>query len=176
MAMMIKIIVSLVLLVVVLALVGFVLPKQFKIERSTVIAAPAEKIYPLIAEPKNWPKWGVWNQRDPQMKVTFSGATSGVGAKWSWESKSEGNGAMEFNTAEPNKQIGYILTFVDMGMESKGVLSLSAEGANTRIRWTNEGEFGGNPFVRYFGLIMDRMVGKDFEAGLNNLKALAEKP
>ena len=176
MGILIKILLGFLVFVVAIAIVGFLLPKQFKIERSAVIVASPEKIYPLIAEPKNWPKWGVWNQRDPQMKVSFSGATSGVGAKWSWESKSEGNGVMEFSTAEPNKQIGYILTFPDMGMESKGVLSLATEGAGTRIRWTNEGEFGGNPFLRYFGLIMDRMVGKDFEAGLNNLKALAEKP
>lgn len=176
MGILIKILLGFLVFVVAIAIVGFLLPKQFKIERSAVIAASAEKIYPLIAEPKNWPKWGVWNQRDPQMKVSFSGATSGVGAKWSWESKSEGNGVMEFSMAESNKQIGYILTFPDMSMESKGVLSLATEGVGTRIRWTNEGEFGGNPFLRYLGLIMDRMVGKDFEAGLNNLKALAEKP
>ena len=176
MGILIKIVLGLLVLVVAIAVVGFLLPKQFKVERTAVIVASAEKIYPLIAEPKNWPKWGVWSQRDPQMKISFSGPTGGVGAKWSWESKSEGNGVMEFSAAEPNKQIGYILTFAEMGMQSKGVLSLTPEGANTRIRWTNEGEFGGNPFLRYFGLIMDRMVGKDFETGLSNLKALAEKP
>lgn len=175
MAILIRIIIALVVLIVVVALIGFALPKQFKIERSAVIAVPAEKIYPLIAEPKNWPKWGLLNQRDPQMKVEFSGPVSGTGAKWSWQSKSEGNGVMEFMAADPNKQINYQLTFADFGMISHGVLSLAPEGTGTRIVWTNEGEFGGNPFMRYFGLLMDRMVGKDFEAGLSNLKILAEK-
>ena len=175
MAILIKIIVGLTVLAAAVALIGFALPNQFKIERSTVIAAPAEKIYPLIAEPKNWPRWGVWNQRDPQMKVEFSGPASGTGAKWSWQSKSEGNGVMEFMAADPNKQINYQLTFADFSMTSHGVLSLTPEGTGTRILWTNEGEFGGNPLMRYFGLVMDRMVGKDYEAGLINLKTLAEK-
>jgi uncharacterized protein YndB with AHSA1/START domain len=175
MSILIKIVVGLAVLVGLLALIGMLLPKQFRIERSIVIAAPAEKIYPLIADPRNWPKWGVWNRRDPNMKVEFSGAASGAGANWSWQSKSEGNGAMAFTAADPNRQITYQLTFVDFGMVSKGVLALAASGTGTQVRWTNEGEFGGNPFMRYFGLMMDRMVGKDFDAGLNNLKQLAEK-
>jgi uncharacterized protein YndB with AHSA1/START domain len=171
----VKILIGLALLALLLAVVGFMLPRQFRIERSMVMAAPAEKIYPLVSEPKNWTRWGVWNQRDPNMTLAFSGPASGVGAKWSWQSKSEGNGAMEFTGAEANRQIVYKLTFADMGMESKGVLSLVAEGTGTRVTWTNEGEFGNNPFVRYFGLMMDTMVGKDFDGGLKNLKVLAEK-
>lgn len=175
MSILIKIAASLALLVALVALIGLALPKNFRIERSVVINAPAGKIYPLIAEPKNWPQWGVWNQRDPNMQMEFSGATAGAGAKWSWRSKSEGNGAMEFTAAEPDKQIVYQLTFADMGMVSRGVLGLTPSGTGTKVSWSNEGEFGGNPFIRYFGLMMDSMVGKDFDAGLTNLKQLAEK-
>ena len=82
---------------------------------------------------------------------------------------------MEFSAADPNKQINYNLSSADMGMESQGVLSLTPEGSNTRVVWTNEGEFGKNPFIRYFGLWMDSQVGKDFEKSLSNLKTLAEK-
>ena len=171
----VKILIGLVALLVLLAIVGFMLPRQFRVERSMTMAASAEKIYPMVAEPKNWPKWGVWNQRDPGMKVEFSGPASGVGAKWSWQSKSEGNGGMEFTAAEPNKQIVYKLSFPEMGMESKGELSFAADGTGTKVTWTNEGEFGNNPFVRYFGLMMDGMVGKDFDGGLKNLKAIVEK-
>ena len=65
---------------------------------------------------------------------------------------------------------------LSIGMVSSGALTLAPSGAGTTVSWTNAGEFGGNPFMRYFGLMMDRMVGKDFDAGLNNLKQLAEKP
>ncbi len=176
MSILIKIVAGLATFIALLALIGMVLPKNFRIERSIVIAAPAGKIYPLIADPHMWPKWGVWNQRDPNMKMDFSGSASGAGAKWSWQSKSEGNGAMEFTAADPDKRIAYQLTFADFGMVSSGALTLAPSGAGTTVSWTNAGEFGGNPFMRYFGLMMDRMVGKDFDAGLNNLKQLAEKP
>ena len=162
-------------LAVLLTLVGFLLPSKFRVERSTEIRAPAEKVYALVQDPREWAKWTVWNQRDPQMTMSFSGAPSGQGAKWSWQSKSEGNGAMEFTRAEPSKLIEYRLSFPDFGMSSTGVLTLTGGATGTRVSWSNEGDMGANPYLHYFALIMDRMVGPDFEAGLARLKALAEK-
>jgi carbon monoxide dehydrogenase subunit G len=82
---------------------------------------------------------------------------------------------MEFTAAVPNRRVDYSLAFQDFGMSSRGQLRLTPEGEGTRVTWTNEGDMGGNPVNRYFGLLMDRMVGPDFEAGLANLKAAAER-
>jgi len=162
-------------LAVLLTLVGFLLPSKFRVERSTEIRAPAEKVYALVQDPREWAKWTVWNQRDPRMTMSYSGAPSGQGAKWSWQSKSEGNGAMEFTRAEPHKLVEYRLSFPDFGMSSTGLLTLTGGATGTRLSWSNEGEMGANPFMRYFALVMDRMAGPDFEQGLARLKALAEK-
>jgi uncharacterized protein YndB with AHSA1/START domain len=156
--------------------VGLLLPSKFRVERSTTINAPAEKIYGLVADPKAWGRWTVWNKRDPAMKIAYSGPPSGVGAKWSWESKTEGNGIMEFTRADPPKVVEFNLSFPDMKMTSQGSMVLEPSAASTKVTWSNYGDLGGNPLVRYFGLVMDRMVGPDFEAGLAGLKALAEKP
>lgn len=174
MAILLKAFIGLVLLVAVLAIIGFFLPGKFKVERSITIAAPAEKIYPMISETRKWPTWTVWNERDPNMKIDYAGPLSGVGAKWAWQSKSEGNGSMEFTSADASKGIEYKLTFADFGMVSSGVLNMVSDKAGTKVTWTNEGEFGGNPFMRYFGLAMDSMVGKDFDAGLVKLKRIVE--
>jgi Polyketide cyclase / dehydrase and lipid transport len=174
MAILKKIFIALIVLVAGLAVIGFFLPTKFKIERSVTIAAPAEKIYPMISETRKWPTWTVWNERDPNMKIDYAGPASGTGAKWAWQSKSEGNGSMEFTSADVSQGIGYKLVLADVGMTSSGVLSMSPAASGTKIIWTNEGEFGGNPFMRYFGLVMDRMVGKDYEAGLAKLKKLVE--
>ncbi len=174
MAILIKIFIGLVALVAALAVIGFFLPSNFKIARSIIIAAPAEKIYPMIAETRNWRAWTMWNERDPNMKIDYSGPASGVGAKWAWQSKSEGDGMMEFTAADPLKGISYQLTFPEFGMKSGGVLSMTPDPAGTKIIWTNEGEFGANPFFHYFGLMMDRWVGKDFDAGLAKLKKVVE--
>ena len=158
-----------------LLVIGLLLPSGFRVQRTTVIAAPPAKVYPLIADPRNWKQWAVWNRRDPEMQMQYSGAESGTGAKWSWQSKTEGNGAMEFTAAVPNERIEYALSFPDFGMSSHGELGLAPDGSGTRVIWTNEGDMGGSPINRYFGLMMDSMVGPDFEAGLANLKTIAER-
>ena len=101
------------LLIAVLVAIAFALPNQFNVARSVTINAPAEKIYPLVATTGQWKNWSVWNRRDPNMKIDYAGPQSGLGAKWSWESKSEGSGEMEFTAAEPNKLLGYRLLFKD---------------------------------------------------------------
>jgi uncharacterized protein YndB with AHSA1/START domain len=175
MAMLKKIIIGLVGLIVVLLAISFLLPSHFKIERSIEMAAPPEKIFSDIEDPRAWAKWTVWNQRDPKMQVTYSGAEKGQGAIWTWQSKTEGNGSMEFTKIDAPKLMEYKLSFPDYGMTSKGTMTLTPSGSGTKVSWTNEGDLGANPMSRYFGLVMDSMVGKDFDAGLKNLKALAEK-
>ena len=170
-----KVLIGLALLIGVLVLVGLVLPGSYTVERSTEIKAPADKIYAQIADPRAWGKWAVWNQRDPNMKITYSGAQSGVGAKWAWESKTEGTGNMEFVRADPPKVLEFKLFFPDFNSTSTGTLTLTPAGDGTKVTWTNAGQMGMKPIGGYFALCMDRMIGPDFEAGLKNLKALAEK-
>ena len=162
-------------IVAALVAVGIMMPSQFHVERSTRIAAPPDRVYALIADPREWKRWSVWNQRDPGMKVTYSGSPSGEGAKWAWESKSEGSGSMAFTKAESPRGLEYALSFPDMGMASHGALTLVPDGTGTQVSWTNEGDVGRNPLYRLFVPFMDGMVGPDFAAGLANLKALAEK-
>jgi uncharacterized protein YndB with AHSA1/START domain len=169
-----RIAVGLVGLLVVLAGIGLLLPSQFKVERSVQIAASADRVYPLIADPREWKRWTVWNRRDPAMKMEYGGAPSGAGARWSWQSKSEGNGSMEFTDAKPGERIAYRLSFPEFGMQSSGLLTIVPTGDGVRVTWTNEGDMGASPVSRWFGLFMDRLVGPDFEGGLANLKRLAE--
>ena len=156
---------------------GFFLPSAFLVQRSVVINASDVKIYDYIVEPKEWAKWSVWTRRDPQMDITYSGPPFGQGARWAWKSKSEGNGSMEFTRVEPNRRVEYALAFPDFGMRSTGEFRIEPQGqGSTRVTWTNAGDVGTNPLKHYLAASMDRLVGPDFEAGLANLKALAEKP
>jgi uncharacterized protein YndB with AHSA1/START domain len=166
---------AVVALIAVLFAVGMLLPSGFRVQRSIVVNAPASRIYPMISQPRQWKEWAVWNQRDPAMRIEYSGPESGAGARWSWQSATEGNGVMEFTAALPDKRVDYALSFPDLGMTSSGQLRLAPAGAGTRVTWTNEGDMGANPINRYFGLVMDRLVGPDFEAGLANLKSAAER-
>ncbi|HET9578342.1 MAG TPA: SRPBCC family protein [Usitatibacter sp.] len=155
--------------------IGFLLPPTFEVSRSIVIRAPETKIYDAIADPRRWAEWSVWTKRDPQMDLHYSGAPFGQGAKWSWKSRSEGNGAMEFTRVEPNRRVEYALVFPDYGMRSAGEFRLEPQGEATRVTWTNRGDVGANPLKHYLAAAMDRLVGPDFEAGLANLKSVSEK-
>lgn len=173
----VRVVVALIVFVVVLFAAGFLLPAQFKVQRSIDIAAPAGNVYALIVDPREWKRWAVWNERDPAMKIEYSGAASGPGARWSWRSKTEGNGSMEFTEAALDKRLGYKLDFPDFGMQSNGMLTLvpaGPQGPGVHLTWTMEGTLGSNPMHRWLGVFMDKMVGADFEGGLRNLKRLAE--
>ena len=95
-------------------------PPDSRFSAASQIAAPPAKVYPLIADPRQWKTWAIWNQRDSAMQIQYSGPESGTGAKWSWQSKTEGNGIMEFTAATPNEGIKYSLSFPDFGMTSRG--------------------------------------------------------
>ena len=159
-----------------LLLIGFLLPGKYQVTRSIDVNAPMIKVYPLVYDPKAWARWGVWNQRDPAMKMTYSGAPAGVGAKWAWESKSQGNGSMELTRAEFDKVIAYKTTFSDYDGVFDGRLEFAPIASGVRVTWIAEGDVGANPLMHYFAMLMDRMLGPDFEAGLKNLKTLAEQP
>lgn len=167
---------GLVLVAILVVVAGFFVPSTYRVERSLVIAAPPERLYPLVATPRRWPEWSMWNRRDPAMAMTFFGPESGAGAGWSWVSRTEGKGRMTFLTADPARGFTYELYFPDYESTSSGEIRFEPQPGGTRVTWTNVGSVGRNPLMHYMALAMDRMVGPDFDAGLANLKAMAERP
>jgi uncharacterized protein YndB with AHSA1/START domain len=161
-------------LVLLVVAIGFFLPSSFSVQRSIEINAAPRKVYDLVVEPRRWKDWSVWTRRDPDMRIVYSGPPFGMGAKWAWASKSEGSGSMEFTRVEPDRSVEYLLLFPDFNMRSTGALRLEPAGNATRVTWTNVGDVGGNPLKHYLAITMDHMVGPDFDAGLANLKVLAE--
>ncbi len=159
-------------LILVLMVGSLMLSPDYAVSRSVLVNAPAAKIYPLIESSKGWASWGVWYRKDPQMQVTETGVEKGIGAAWRWKSESQGNGSMKLTAAVPDQKVGYELAIDDFD-PSQGELSLAAEGQATRVTWTMQGHMSSRS-GRWFALFMDKLVGPDFEAGLANLKQLAE--
>lgn len=171
-----RLLIALLLLVALLFLGGLLLSPQFTVSRQVQIQAPPDKVYALVASPRQWKQWSVWNQRDPAMQITYSGPESGPGAVWEWKSKSEGDGRMSFTAAQPGQQVAYDLYFPDFGTTSRGDFRFEPVAGGTRVTWVMHGDMGNNPLFRWMALFADSMVGKDFEGGLAGLKAVAEKP
>ena len=171
---MLKILGVLAVLVLLLVLVAFVLPRQYRVERVLVINAKPETVLALVADLRAWKNWGAWQERDPQMKLSYSAQPTGVGAWSAWESKMEGNGKMTIIEQTVTK-VTYQLEFPDVGMKSTGWIELRPQGGGLQAVWVDSGDLGINPMNRWFGLFLDKMIGPDFERGLSNLKKLAEK-
>ena len=150
-------------------------PSEYHVERSIVIDAPAEKVFPQVNDLRNWRGWMVWTRRDPQMKIVYSGPDQGVGAVTSWDSETQGKGELTIVKSNPPHEVHYKLYFPDFDSTSQTAMKLEAVSDGTQVTWSDRGKTGLNPMMKFFALMMDSMVGPDFEAGLVNLKELVEK-
>src|SRR5687768_13802416 len=164
----------LVVLVLIAVAAAYFLPRSFRVERSIVIQARPEVVFAQFEDLKSWKNWTAWHERDPAMKLSYSTPSAGVGAWSAWESQTEGNGKMTITAQAPMKRVVYTLEFPDMKMISSGTIELQPAEKGTRVVWTSAGDLGLNPTHRWFGLFMDKFIGKDFERGLVKLQALAE--
>ena len=148
----------------------------FRIERSRDIKASPERIFALINDLRSWGDWSPYEKRDPQMHRTFSGADSGKGAVYQWDGdKNVGAGRMEIVDITPPSRIVIKLDFIrPIEGHNTAEFTMTPRGDMTRVTWAM---FGPAPFISKLMQVFisfDKMIGKDFEQGLNNLKTLAE--
>jgi uncharacterized protein YndB with AHSA1/START domain len=152
-------------------------PDTFLVQRATSIKAPPEKIFALINDFKAWATWSPWEKKDPAMKRTYGATTSGKGAAYAWEgNKDVGQGSMELTESSPPSKITVRLDFLKP-FEAHNIVefTLEAKGDATSVTWAMRGDTPYFAKIIHVFIDMDSMVGKDFEAGLANLKAAAEK-
>ena len=168
-----------VIVVVVAALLGYAAtrPDTFSVQRAASIKAPPEKIFPLIDDFHRWTVWSPWEKLDPDMKRTFSGSAAGKGAAYAWQGNSKvGEGRMEILDDPAPSKIVIKLDFIKpFEGHNTATFLLVPKGEVTDVTWTMDGP---SPFVsKLIGVFMnmDKMIGNDFETGLANLKAAAEK-
>ena len=165
----------LLLLIVVLLVISFFLPSKYRVERSELIEAKPAAIFEHLNTLTKWPEWTAWTvARYPDMNVSFEGPEAGVGAIYQWSGKSSGNGVLKITRSEPEQGVWFDLDFEQGKYLSKGAILMQPSGDSVKVTWSNEGELGLNPMRRYFGLVMDRMMGPDFEKGLQNLAEKVE--
>lgn len=152
-------------------------PNAFSVQRATTLKALPEKIFPLINDFHQWGSWSPYESRDPAMKRSYSGAASGKGAVYGWDGNNNvGSGRMEILEASaPAKIVIKLDFFRPFEGHNTAEFTILPQGDDTNVTWRM---FGPAPFMsRLMQVFMnlDRMIGKDFEIGLANLKRLTEK-
>ncbi len=151
-------------------------PNTFRVQRSATIASPSEKVFALINDLPAWASWSPWEKKDLAMKKTYSGAAQGKGAILEWDgNKDVGTGRMEILESTPSSTILIKLDFFKpFEAHNTAEFTLAPNAGATEVIWAM---YGPQPYMmKIMGIVMnmDKMVGKDFEDGLANLKALAE--
>lgn len=153
-------------------------PDTFSVKRTGSIKAPPEKVFALINDYRNWGSWSPYENKDPAMKRTFGATTSGKGATYAWEGNKEvGQGSMEIQESVPVSRVTIKLDFLKP-FEAHNIVdfTLEPQGDTTKVTWDMHGPAPFLSKVMQVFINMDNMVGKDFEAGLASMKAVAERP
>jgi hypothetical protein len=174
-------ILGIVVLVVVIAVAGVLIyaatkPDSFRVERSISIKAPPDKIMARVADLRGWTAWSPYEKKDPGMKRTYAGAPAGKGAIYEWDGNKEvGHGRMEILEATPSKVVIKLDFVTPFEAHNTAEFTARPNGEGTAVTWAM---YGPSPYVAKVMqtvMNMDRMIGKDFEAGLQSLKSVAEK-
>src|SRR6476659_8580882 len=152
-------------------------PDTLRVQRAITVSAPAENIFPLINDFHQWRAWSPYEHKDPAMKRTYGGADSGKGAVYGWDGdKNVGSGRMEIlDSSAPAKIVIKLDFFKPFEGHNTAEFTMLPQGDATHVTWLMHGQ---SPFmgkIMNVFINMDRMIGKDFEIGLANLKRLTEK-
>lgn len=171
-----KALVALGALVVVLVVVVALQPSQYRITRTTTIAAPPAAVFAQVNDFHNWRAWSPWEKIDPAMKRDYLGATVGAGAMYAWAGNREvGEGRMTLIESRPSELISIKLEFFKpMAGVSMAEFRFEPAGANTVVTWSMSGEKNFMAKAIHLVLNMDTMIGGNFDKGLAQLKSTVE--
>lgn len=172
-------IVGIIFIIVIVALLIYAAtkPDVFRVQRSIGINAPAVAIFPLLNDFQKWGVWSPYEKLDPGMKRVYSGEPRGKGAVYEWNGNSKaGEGRMEMTDSIPPSRVSLSLDFTRPFTAHNLVdFTLEPAGDRTNVTWAMHGPSSYVAKVMQIFFDMDAMVGKDFEAGLANLKSIAEQ-
>lgn len=160
-------------LLVIVVILGLIAPKEFKVERAIVIPTNnKEVIFKNLTHWNEFLKWNPWSAMDPNQKLTFTGQDGTVGSGYSWEgNKDVGQGSMTIAAIKEYEMVDMDLHFIKpFEAKNKTYFNMTPEGSGYKVNWSMSGK---SDFpMNIFGLFMDmdKMVGGDFERGLESLK------
>lgn len=166
------------IILAILVTIGLTGPKTYNVHRDIVINAPASAVFNTVSHFENFQKWSPWQHLDPNIKVKLDGTDGTVGAKYSWEGNDKaGSGAMTITKLETDKTVEQDLHFVKpFESHANTYMNLEPAEGGTKLTWGMKGDmnFMSNIFMLFMGG-MDKVIGKDYETGLTQLKKLIEE-
>jgi hypothetical protein len=151
-------------------------PNIFRVQRSARIEAPPEQIFAILNNLRSFLAWSPYEKKDPAMKRSFSGAATGKGAVYAFDGNNQiGAGRLEItDSSRPSKVTMTLDFFRPFKAHNIVMFTLEPQGGATEVTWDMHGPVPFVAKIMHLIINMDRMIGRDFETGLANLKTLAE--
>jgi uncharacterized protein YndB with AHSA1/START domain len=156
------------LVLLTLLAIGFLLPSEWEAERSAVIAAPPEAIFPHVESAEAWSRW----TPSPDTGVELFGPQRGEGSGRRWDDPGYGKGEFVITRSDPPRAVRYEVEVEGGAIRVLGEIRLQEEADGTRIHWREEGDFGWNPLLGYLAGRMTELQGAQLEASLRSLRGL----
>jgi uncharacterized protein YndB with AHSA1/START domain len=151
-------------------------PSEFRVTRSTTVAAPPAAVFAQVNDFHRWEAWNPWGKIDPAMKQTYQGAPAGTGAIYTWTANKEvGEGLMTLTESRPNDLISIKLEFFKpFAATNTAEFTFKPEGNQTLVTWSMRGDNNFMAKAIHLFINMDKMVGGQFEEGLASMKSVVE--
>ena len=169
-----RITIWLVVLIALLLVMAYLLPRHYMVQRDVIINADGKTIYNMVCDFNNWDFWTPWSLQDDSTATDEIIGRCEAGAVYRWDGEDVGQGEMKILEIAEGALIKWDVGFEDNTYRMNMMMSFEKEGDGWLVTWTAEGDLGYNPLYRYYGLMIDSEVGADLERGLSNLKAFCE--
>lgn len=162
-------------LIAVLLVTAALLPKNYNVEKSTIIKRTLTEVMDRVGNLNFYSQWNPWQQSDPTAKGTVTGNPKSPGHKYIWEGKKVGVGSLTLNSID-DKHIHFDLEFIKpwkSKAKDNWLFEYWGDGNETKVTWQNSGELP-FPMARLMGPMINKQLNHQFETGLANLKKMCE--
>lgn len=164
-------------LVLLIAILHFAAPKEFKLEREITINQPKAVVFNYLKFQKNGAEWNPWSTKDPTIQMEYRGTDGTVGAVSAWTGKETGKGEQEIKKIVEGERIDSELRFLEpmQATDTAYYVTEAVSETQTKVKWGMEGKMTFPGTIICWFMNMEKMLGSQFDEGLNNLKARLEK-
>lgn len=164
-------------IIVLFLLVAAFTKKSFALQKQIVINKPKQQVFGYIRLIKNQEYYSVWVMKDPHIKIVYTGVDGTVGFTSAWRSddKNVGIGEQEIIKINEGETIEVEIRFEKPFKATNRAVNELATTAGGQTVMTQT-FFGTSKFpMNIMNLFMDKLVGKDMQTNLQNLKSILEK-
>ena len=169
------------LIIIGIILIPFVLalfvPKELNYQKSIIINAPRDKVWPKVSSLEAMDEWNPWQQKDPNMQRTVTGEDGKVGSSHHWKSdvKGVGEGKQTITALDPPNRMDSRLEFIKPFKSlASGFVTVDDAGEGTKVTWGFESRMPYPMNIMKLFMNFERSMDKDFGQGLSTLKNQCE--